>query len=95
MVPITRAGSVSLGSTANAPSACALLLLSHALPPYAILPCLLLPPADCYMVAGGLMRRDETGATEVCLSRDPLHAQRVVAFAKVRAGRMGDRVCDT
>ncbi|GLI68220.1 hypothetical protein VaNZ11_012566 [Volvox africanus] len=40
---------------------------------------------DCYFVAGGLMREDEDGMTAVCdrsSKGDPLHAERVLAFAK-------------
>ena len=37
------------------------------------------------MVAGGLVQRDETGHAEVRTGSDPLHAQKVVGFAKVRA----------
>ncbi|GIL79504.1 hypothetical protein Vretifemale_8788, partial [Volvox reticuliferus] len=40
---------------------------------------------DCYFVAGGLMREDEDGMTAVCdrsSKEDPLHAERVLAFAK-------------
>jgi class 3 adenylate cyclase len=34
------------------------------------------------MVAGGLIRHDETGHAVVCTETDPLHAQKVVDFAK-------------
>lgn len=44
---------------------------------------MLLLHADCYMVAGGLVRRDETRHAEVCTDVDPLHAHKVVNFAKV------------
>ncbi|GIL52241.1 hypothetical protein Vafri_8168 [Volvox africanus] len=40
---------------------------------------------DCYFVAGGLMREDEDGMTVVCdrsSKGDPLHTERVLAFAK-------------
>ncbi len=40
---------------------------------------------DCYMVAGGLIRKDEEGFASVhCPGAvDPLHAVRVMSFAKV------------
>ncbi|GIL67697.1 hypothetical protein Vafri_21023, partial [Volvox africanus] len=44
---------------------------------------------DCYMVAGGLMARDEDGYGQAVRTQedaDPLHATRVVAFARAMLG---------
>lgn len=42
---------------------------------------------DCYMVAGGLVRRGSVGAMEVREEDDdPMHAVKVVSFAKVTLG---------
>ena len=41
---------------------------------------------DCYMVAGGLVAHDDDGYKSVISGgEDPLHAVRVMEFAKVRA----------
>ena len=56
---------------------------------------------DCYMVAGGLIRRDEEGFPSVHDGAvDPLHAVRVMSFAKVGGSggrvrpRMDAKLCD-
>jgi hypothetical protein len=43
---------------------------------------------DCYFVAGGLIREDEDGMAAVRDKHtDPLHAQKVFDFARVRRGK--------
>ena len=38
---------------------------------------------DCYIVAGGLMRKDKDGSTSVLMVVEPLNALHVFQFAKV------------